>query len=86
MTVFGSHGRARTDEFGDAGYVPQGYGRYLENTGSGDLEAMTVFNRGRYKSVSLDGRQFRSSPALHQIRRAGKRLRQVPQRRGIMPE
>jgi len=26
MTVFGSHGRARTDEFGagDVGYVPQG--------------------------------------------------------------
>ena len=35
MTVFGSHGRARTDEFGagDVGYVPQGYGHYIENTG-----------------------------------------------------
>jgi len=27
MTVFGSHGRVRTEEFnaGDVGYVPQGY-------------------------------------------------------------
>jgi hypothetical protein len=29
MTVFGSYGRARTDDFsvGDVGYVPQGYGQ-----------------------------------------------------------
>ncbi len=35
MTVFGSDGRARTEEFqqGDAGYVPRGYGHYIENTG-----------------------------------------------------
>jgi oxalate decarboxylase len=28
MSVFGSHGRVRTEEFaaGDVGYVPQGYG------------------------------------------------------------
>ena len=40
MTVFGSHGRARTDDFGpgDVGYVPQGYGHYIENTGDSDLE------------------------------------------------
>ena len=41
MTVFGSHGRARTDEFGpgDVGYVPQGYGHYIENIGSENLQA-----------------------------------------------
>ena len=55
MTVFGSHGRARTDEFGagDVGYVPQGNGHYIENTSSGDLEVMAVFNNGSYESVSI---------------------------------
>src|SRR3990172_12326365 len=55
MTVFGSHGRARTDEFsaGDVGYVPQGYGHYIENIGSGELQVMAVFNNGSYESVSI---------------------------------
>jgi oxalate decarboxylase len=46
MTVFGSGGRARTDEFGplDVGYVPQGFGHYIENTGDTDLELVVVLN------------------------------------------
>jgi oxalate decarboxylase len=57
MTVFGSHGRARTDEFaaGDVGYVPQGYGHYIENTGSDDLEIVLVLNNAIYESVSITG-------------------------------
>jgi oxalate decarboxylase len=55
MTVFGSHGRARTDEFGvgDVGYVPQGYGHYIENTGSDELQMLAVFNNGTYESINL---------------------------------
>ena len=55
MTVFGSGGRARLDEFaaGDVGYVPQGYGHYIENTGKGDLEVIVVLNNGTYESVSI---------------------------------
>jgi oxalate decarboxylase len=55
MTVFGSHGRARTDEFaaGDVGYVPQGYGHYIENTGSEDMEVVLVLNNATYESVSI---------------------------------
>jgi oxalate decarboxylase len=55
MTVFGSHGRARTEEFGagDVGYVPQGYGHYIENTGSDATELIAVFNNGIYESISL---------------------------------
>jgi oxalate decarboxylase len=55
MTVFGSHGRARTDDFvaGDVGYVPQGYGHYIENIGNEDLEAVLVLNNGIYESISL---------------------------------
>src|SRR3954465_13005781 len=42
MSWFGSHGPSRTDDFaaGDVGYLPQGYGHYIENTGSDDLEVV----------------------------------------------
>ena len=55
MSVFGSHGRVRLEEFnaGDVGYVPQGYGHYIENAGSEDLELLIVLNNGTYESISL---------------------------------
>jgi oxalate decarboxylase len=55
MSVFGSNGRVRTEEFnaGDVGYVPQGYGHYIENVGSADLELLIVLNNGIYESISL---------------------------------
>jgi len=55
MTVFGSGGRARTDDFGvgDVGYVPQGYGHYIENTGDGVMEVLLVLNSGVYQSISI---------------------------------
>src|SRR6266511_3699111 len=55
MSVFGSHGRTRMDGFsaGDVGYVPQGYGHYIENAGSEDLDLVLVFNSGIYESISI---------------------------------
>jgi oxalate decarboxylase len=55
LGVFGSHGRARTEEInaGDVGYVPQGYGHYIENAGSEDLDLLIVLNNGTYESISL---------------------------------
>lgn len=55
MTVFGSSGRARTEEFGpgDVGYVPTGYGHYIENVGTDDVEIVLAFNNGVYESISL---------------------------------
>jgi oxalate decarboxylase len=55
MGVFGSHGRERTEELnaGDVGYVPQGYGHYIENAGTEDLELLIVLNNGTYQSISL---------------------------------
>jgi oxalate decarboxylase len=55
MGVFGSHGRVRTEEFsaGDVGYVPQGYGHYIENAGTDELEVLIVLNNGSYESISL---------------------------------
>ena len=55
MSVFGSHGRVRTEELGagDVGYVPQGYGHYIENAGTEDLDLLIVLNSGTYQSISL---------------------------------
>lgn len=55
MTVFGSAGRARTDEFGplDVGYVPQGFGHYIENIGDTDLEILLALNNATYQSISI---------------------------------
>jgi oxalate decarboxylase len=65
MTVFGSHGRARTEEFapGDVGYAPQGYGHYIENIGSDDVELVLAFNNGTYESISLTA-WMAANPAL----------------------
>ncbi len=66
MTVFGSHGRARTDEFdpGDVGYVPQGYGHYIESIGSDDLEVLLALNNGTYESISLTAWMAGNPPEL----------------------
>jgi oxalate decarboxylase len=66
MSVFGSHGRVRTEPFGagDVGYVPQGYGHYIENTGTEDLDVVVVFNNGTYESISLSAWLAANPPAL----------------------
>jgi oxalate decarboxylase len=55
MSVFGSSGRVRTEEFnaGDVGYVPKGYGHYIENIGDGQLEVLLALNNGTYEAISL---------------------------------
>jgi oxalate decarboxylase len=55
MTVFGSAGRARTEEFapGDVGYVPQGFGHYIENTGTEELSVLLALNNATYESISI---------------------------------
>lgn len=57
VTLFGSQGRARTETFrtGDVGYIPRGYGHYLENTGSGHCRILLGFNDGAYQQISLSG-------------------------------
>ena len=56
LGVFGSHGRARVEDMsaGDVGYVPQGYGHYIEN--ADDLDLLIVLNNGEYQSISLTAR------------------------------
>ncbi len=55
MGLFGSHGRHRIEEFetGDAGYIPQGFGHYIENTGQSDCRVLVTFDSGDYQEISL---------------------------------
>jgi oxalate decarboxylase len=55
MTMFGSHGRFRTEtlEQGDVGYIPQGYGHSIENLGDKKCRVLIGFNSGIYEEIDL---------------------------------
>lgn len=55
VTMFGSHGRYRTEtlEKGDVGYIPQGYGHSIENVGSTPCRILIGFNTGIYQTIDL---------------------------------
>ena len=63
LTVFGSKGRKITREFGpgDVGYVPMGYGHYIETIGDTECELLAVFNSGKYEEISLN-KWFSTTP------------------------
>ncbi|MFD0697674.1 oxalate decarboxylase family bicupin [Paenibacillus sp. GCM10027628] len=56
MTVFGTNGSARTFDYraGDVGYVPFGYGHYIQNTGNQTLWVMEIFKSDRFEDVSFN--------------------------------
>jgi oxalate decarboxylase len=89
MSVFGSHGRVRTEEFaaGDVGYLPQGYGHHIENAGSGELELLIVLNDGSYRSISLTA-WMASNPHLQlatNFRVSEATFKEFPTREQFMP-
>jgi len=53
VTMFGSHGRFRTEilQAGDVGYIPQGYGHSIENVGRKTSRILIGFNSGIYESI-----------------------------------
>jgi oxalate decarboxylase len=55
MTMFGAHGRFRTEtlEKGDVGYIPQGYGHSIENVGENKCRVLIGFNAGVYEEIDL---------------------------------
>jgi oxalate decarboxylase len=55
ITMFGSHGRYRTEtlEKGDVGFIPQGYGHSLENVGDKTCRILIGFNNGIYETIDL---------------------------------
>jgi oxalate decarboxylase len=55
VTMFGSHGRYRTETLdkGDVGYIPQGYGHSIENVGDQPCRVLIGFNSGIYETIDL---------------------------------
>lgn len=55
VTMFGSHGRFRTETLskGDVAYIPQGYGHSIENIGSKQCRILIGFNSGVYEAIDL---------------------------------
>ena len=55
VTLFGSHGRYRTETLskGDVAYIPQGYGHSIENIGGKPGRILIGFNTGHYQAIDL---------------------------------
>jgi oxalate decarboxylase len=55
VTLFGSHGRFRTETLdkGDVGYIPQGYGHSIENVGGKPARILIGLNTGLYEGIDL---------------------------------
>jgi oxalate decarboxylase len=55
ITMFGAQGRFRTEtlERGDVGYIPQGYGHSIENSGDRKCRILIGFNSGVYEDIDL---------------------------------
>jgi oxalate decarboxylase len=55
VTMFGSGGRYRIENLdaGDVGYIPQGFGHSIENTGKATARILIGFNTGRYEAIDL---------------------------------
>jgi len=55
VSMFGSHGRYRTETLdkGDVAYIPQGYGHSIENIGNKPGRLLIGFNTGYYQSIDV---------------------------------
>ena len=55
VTIFGSHGRVRTEEFGPGhvAFIKQGYGHYIEQVGNEPTRILILFNSPHYEEISL---------------------------------
>src|SRR5438876_11926059 len=53
VTMFGSHGRFRTEQLnaGDVGYIPQGYGHSIENVGNKPSRELIRLKPGIYQAI-----------------------------------
>jgi oxalate decarboxylase len=56
LSIFGSHGRVKTMPYskGMVAFVKQGYGHYIENTGTETLKLIILFNSPVYQELSLN--------------------------------
>ena len=56
VSIFGSHGRVKTMPYskGMIAFIKQGYGHYIENTGTETLKLIILFNSSEYQELSLN--------------------------------
>jgi oxalate decarboxylase len=57
VTVFGAHGRTRSEEcgVGDVVFIQQGFGHYVENIGNAPLKFFALFNSPVFEEISISG-------------------------------
>ena len=55
VTVFGAHGRSRTEEFGPGqiAFIQQGFGHYVEQVGSEPTQFFALFNSPVFEEISI---------------------------------
>src|ERR1700724_4077178 len=55
VTVFGAHGRARTEEFGPGQvcFIQQGFGHYVEQVGNEPTKLVILFNSPVFEEISI---------------------------------
>ncbi len=55
VTIFGSHARVKTEEFGPGhvAFIKQGYGHYIEQIGDEPTTLLILFNSPNYEEISL---------------------------------
>jgi oxalate decarboxylase len=55
VTVFGAHGRARTEEFGPGHvrFIQQGFGHYIEQVGREPTKLILLFNSPLFEEISI---------------------------------
>jgi oxalate decarboxylase len=55
VTIFGAHGRARTEEFGPGQvcFIQQGFGHYVEQLGSEPTKLIILFNSPVFEEISI---------------------------------
>src|ERR1700730_4743999 len=64
VTIFGAHGRARTEEFrpGQVCFIQQGFGHYVEQLGSEPTRLIILFNSPVFEEISIS-RWLSANPA-----------------------
>lgn len=66
VTLFGSHGRVRTMDYrrGNVAFIKQGYGHFIENSGTEELKVLILFNAPEYQEIALSTWLAANSPQL----------------------
>jgi len=66
VTVFGAHGRAKTEEFGPGQvcFIQQGFGHYVEQVGDEPTELVILFNSPVFEEISISKWLAGNPPSL----------------------